>query len=147
VEDGLLAEAMDDGKVTKALATARLREAKREGSDPDEIKALQHIIGLFETESAAKKASKEAQVALDLATLRQYAQLSEREIKQVVLDDKWAAAVNGRVSTELNALTLVLVARIQQLGQRYGETLEEIEGEVETLSSRVLQHLAAMGVE
>ena len=41
VEDGLLAEAMDDDKITKALAAARLKEAKREGSDPDEIKALQ----------------------------------------------------------------------------------------------------------
>ena len=40
VEDGLLAEAMDDDKISKALATARLKEAKREGSDPDEIKAL-----------------------------------------------------------------------------------------------------------
>src|SRR5207247_2556718 len=51
VEDGLLADAMDDGKITKALAAARLKEAKREGSDPDEIKALQHLIDLYNTEA------------------------------------------------------------------------------------------------
>ena len=46
VEDGLLAAAMDDDKISKALATARLKDAKKEGSDPDEIKALQHLIEL-----------------------------------------------------------------------------------------------------
>ena len=34
VEDGLLAEAMDENKISKALATARLTDAKKEGSDP-----------------------------------------------------------------------------------------------------------------
>lgn len=46
VEEGLLAEAMDDDKISKALATARLKVAKKEGSDPDEIHALQHLIEL-----------------------------------------------------------------------------------------------------
>ena len=40
VDDGLLAEAMDDGKVTKGLATARLKEAQLEGSDPDEVRRI-----------------------------------------------------------------------------------------------------------
>ena len=56
VEDGLLAEAMDEDKISKALATTRLKEAKREGSDPDEIKALQHLIDLYNDEAAAKTA-------------------------------------------------------------------------------------------
>src|SRR3546814_1428465 len=45
VEDGLLAEAMHDDKISKALVTARLRTAKRESvPDADEIQALQHVL-------------------------------------------------------------------------------------------------------
>jgi type I restriction enzyme M protein len=54
-DEGLLSEAMDDGKVTKALAAARLKEAKREGSDPDEVKALEHLLDLYAKEANAKK--------------------------------------------------------------------------------------------
>ena len=54
-------DAVDDDKITKALATARLKEAKREGADPDEIEALEHVIKLYDAEAAAKKAAKEAQ--------------------------------------------------------------------------------------
>ncbi len=38
MEDGLLAEAMEDDKISKALAAARLRVAKRAGSDPAEVR-------------------------------------------------------------------------------------------------------------
>ena len=98
----------------KALATARLKDAKREGSDPDEIKALQHLIELYDAEAAAKKAVKEAQAALDLATLKKYGDLTEADVKALVLDDKWHATVASRVAGEVNALTLALVARIQR---------------------------------
>src|SRR6185437_8981805 len=46
VEDGLLVEAMEDEKISKALAAARLKEARREGTDPDEVKALEHLVRL-----------------------------------------------------------------------------------------------------
>src|SRR5581483_8681554 len=72
VEDGLLWDAVEDDKVTKTLATARLREAKREAAEEDEVAALEHVISLFEAESATKKAAKEARAALGLATVRQY---------------------------------------------------------------------------
>ena len=65
VEDGLLAEAMDDDKISKALASTRLKEARREGSDLDEVKALEHLLKLYDAEAAAKKTVKEAQAALD----------------------------------------------------------------------------------
>jgi type I restriction enzyme M protein len=146
-EDGLLADAMDDDKITKALATARLKEAKREGTDPDEIKALEHLISLYDAESAAKKAAKETQAALDLATLKKYVELSEHDIKQLVLDDKWAATITQRIAGEVNSLTLALVDRIQQLGERYAETVGALAADLENLDAKVAQHLAEMGVE
>lgn len=147
VEEGLLAEAMDDDKISKALAVARLREAKREADpDPDEIKALQHVIELYDAETAARRTAKEAQAELGTATLKKYGDLSEADVQALVLDDKWAATIRNRVAGEVNALTLNLVARIQQLGERYAETVGDLDTELEKLEAKVIAHLADMGV-
>jgi type I restriction enzyme M protein len=147
VEDGLLAGAMEDDKVSKALVTLRLKEARHEGSDLEEIKTLQHLIDLYNDEATAKKALKDAQAALDLNTLKKYGDLTEADVKHLVLDDKWATTVAGRITEEVNALTLALVSRIQQLGERYAETLDVIDAEVEKYEARVARQLADMGVK
>lgn len=146
VEDGLLAEAMDEDKISKALVAARLKVAKREKSDPEEVKALEKAAKLYDQEAAAKKAVKEAQVALDQMTLRQYGDLTENDVKTLVLDDKWQMTVLSRVAAQTEALTLDLVERIQQIGERYAETTEDIDIELEKLAAKVAGHLAAMGV-
>src|SRR5699024_1513255 len=110
--------AMDDDKITKALATARVKDITTDG-DPDEIAALKHLVKLYNTEAAARKAVKDAQADLDLATLKKYGDLTEEDIKALVLDDKWKTTIVDSVASEIEALTLDLVARIQQLGERY----------------------------
>jgi type I restriction enzyme M protein len=146
VEDGLLADAMDDDKISKGLVAARLKAIKTSG-DPDEIKALQHATKLYNAEAAAKKAVKDAQAELDLATLKKYGDLTEDDVKTLVLDDKWRAVVERRIAGEVEALTLGLVARIQQLGERYAETMSGLNAELEKFEAQVVGHLAAMGVE
>jgi type I restriction enzyme M protein len=146
VEDDLLWEAVDDGKVTKALAAARLKEARCEGSDADEIVALERAVALFNAESAAKKTVKTAQAALDVATLKKYGDLREADVKALVLDDKWKATISRRVENILTSLVLDLVARIRELGERYGETLGNLEAGLNELGNRVAGHLAAMGI-
>jgi type I restriction enzyme M protein len=146
VEEGLLAAAMDDDKISRMLAVARLKEAKREGTDPDEINALQHLTKLYDAEAAAKRALKDAQTALDEVTLKQYGRLMEADIQALVLDDKWASAVSGRITNEVNGLTLNLVSRIQQLGDRYAETLSDLTNLIVEYEHKVAKHLADMGV-
>jgi type I restriction enzyme M protein len=146
VEEGLLAAAMDDDKISKALATTRLKDAKKEGSDPAEIKALQRLIDLYDVEAETKKAVKEAQTELDVAVLEEYGNLADDDVKSLVLENKWCEAVRGRIAGEVNSLTLDLVARIQQLGERYGETVGELDIELEKLEAKVATHLAEMGV-
>jgi len=147
IEDGLLWEAVDDGKVTKVLVTARLKEAKGEGADSDEIEALERALGLYAAEAAAKKLVKEAREALDLATLKKYSELGDDDVKALVLDDKWQAAVSTRIGRALNSLVLAFAARLQELGGRYDSTLGEIEERVSSLSGRVRDHLVSLGVE
>lgn len=146
VESGLLADAMDDDKISKALVAARLKAIKTSG-DLYEIKGLQHATKLYNIETGAKKAVKDAQGELDLATLKKYGDLTEDEIKTLVLDDKWRATVVHRVADEVEDLTLDLVARIQQLGARYAQTVTDLESELQNLENVVAGHFAAMGVE
>ncbi len=145
VEDGLLADAMDDDKISKALVAARLKAIKV-GGDPDEIKALKHAGVLYDAEAAAKKSVKDAKAKLDLATLKKYGDLTEDDVKTLVLDAKWQAVVMRRVASEVEALTLGLVARIQQLGERYAATVHDIDAELNKLEAKVAAHLAAMGI-
>jgi type I restriction enzyme M protein len=81
VEGGLIADALEDGKITKALATAQLKEAKRGRRDPEEVHALQHLIELYTEEAVTKRTAKDAQSLLDLVTLEKYGNLTEPEIQ------------------------------------------------------------------
>ncbi|MES2094510.1 MAG: class I SAM-dependent DNA methyltransferase [Actinomycetota bacterium] len=145
-EDGLLADAMEDGKVSKALVGARLREAKREVPSSDEVTALSTLLALYDAEADAKKSAKDARAELDVATLANYGKLSITDIQQLVIEDKWRSTIEGRIRDEIAGLIHRLITRISQLGERYDTTLGVIEADVDVLGARVAQHLAEMGV-
>ncbi|MCX2835183.1 type I restriction-modification system subunit M [Microbulbifer thermotolerans] len=143
-DDGLLADALNDkDKITKASVTARLKLA----TDPDEIAALKQAKKRFDAEARAKKALKEAQEALDLAVFKQYPQLSEAEIKTLIVEDKWLATLRTRIEAEIERITQQLANRVKELEERYAEPLPALSKQVERLSDRVAGHLKAMGLE
>lgn len=146
IDEGLLADAMDDGKISKALAAARLKESKRERSDPEEVKALEHLIMLYNGEVSAKKLAKDAQSKLDGSVLARYGKLTEQDVKELVLDDKWQKAIMHGITGEATRLTHNLVSRISELGARYDSTVGNLALELEELAGKVSGHLAAMGV-
>ncbi|MBT8163156.1 MULTISPECIES: class I SAM-dependent DNA methyltransferase [Arthrobacter] len=145
VEEGLLWEAVEDNKITKTLAAARLRVARREGAEADEIEALQHVIKLYEAEAAAKKAVKDATAKIEQLALAQYLKLTTDDIQLLVIDDKWGGAIRRQIGAEVTALGQALIARLRVLGNRYESTVGELEAEVEALSAKVTAHLAVMG--
>ena len=102
---------------------------------------------MYDAEAAAKKAVKESQAALDTATLKKYGDFTEADVKQLVLDKKWADIIETRVVAETEDLTLSLVARVKQIGERYAETVSSLESELRTLDSAVADHLSAMGIQ
>ncbi|MDQ3724673.1 MAG: type I restriction-modification system subunit M [Actinomycetota bacterium] len=146
-DEGLLADAVSDkGKLTQKAVNAGLKNAKAAG-DEETIECFEAALKLLKAEAAAKKAAKEAQAALDRATLEKYGELTEAEVRELVLDDKWAETIRGRIADEVNSLTLTLVARIEQLGERYAETAGALTSELERLQARVSDHLVEMGIE
>lgn len=146
-DDGLLVEAMDEDKISRTLAAARLKVARREDPGGDEARVLAEVIALYDREASAKKAAKDAQASLDDATFRQYATLSTPDIQQLVIDDKWGSRMAGGVKAELATLIQKLTKRLDVLSARYEKTVEELDAEVQVLSVAVAAHLAAMGVE
>lgn len=147
VDEALLSDATNDKDAyTKQLLTAAIKTAKATHDD-ETLSCANEALKLLNAEAAAKKAAKDAQAELDLATLKKYGDLTENDIKKLVLDDKWQATVARRVAGEVEALTLNLVARIQQLGERYAATVADLDAEIKTLEARVASHLAAMGVD
>lgn len=145
-DDGPLSDAMEDGKISKTLASVQLREAKRENPQGDEFEALAGLIGLYEAETAAKKISKDAVANLNTATLARYGKLSESEIRELVVVDKWGTAVETRIRAEVAGLIERLIERIHELGARYDSTLGDIQSEVDALAAVVKQNLEQMGV-
>ncbi|MDS2171341.1 type I restriction-modification system subunit M [Nesterenkonia sp. CL21] len=146
-EDGVVWEAVNDkGKLTQKAVKAELITVKAAG-DEEGAAAFQKALDLLRTEAAAKKAAKEAQAELDTATLKKYGDLTDADVQTLVLDDKWRATIAKRIDGEVNALTLALVARIQQLGERYAETVGDLDAALEELEAKVAGHLADMGFE
>ena len=76
-----------------------------------------------------------------------YGQLTEDEIKTLVVDDKWLATLAAAVQGELDRVSQTLTGRIRQLAERYATPLPQLTGEVAALAGRVDEHLKKMGAE
>ena len=74
-----------------------------------------------------------------------YGQLTEGEIKTLIIDDKWLAAVAAAVHGELDRVSQTITGRIRQLAERYAEPLPELMSQLDELDSNVNRHLASMG--
>ena len=147
-EDGLLAEAKNDkDKLTKASVAARLKEIKGDKDAADERKVLNDYLALSEKEAATRAKANDAQEALLAKVAAQYGKLTEDEIKTLVVDDKWLAALAAAVQGELDRVSQTLTGRVRQLVERYATPLPQLTGEVATLAARVDEHLKKMGFQ
>ncbi|MCX9539635.1 type I restriction-modification system subunit M [Vibrio cholerae] len=143
-DEGLLNDALNDkDKVTKATVTARLKVS----IDKEEIAVLKQAKKLFDAEASAKKKLKEAQEELDSATAKQYAELTIDDVKALVVEDKWNAALQAGIQAEIERVTQQLASRVQDLELRYAEPLPTLTKTVGELSDKVAEHLKAMGLE
>ncbi len=100
---------------------------------------------LIEQEKETSDAAKDAETALDLATVKRYAKLTEAEIKLLLVEDKWLATLQGRVASELDRVSQGLTGRLKVLGERYAAPLAKLAENAETLSAKVDAHLKRMG--
>ncbi len=148
-EDGLLEDVVNDkGNITKKSVEERLKKLSRNMTHEfeEEKEALHHCLKLLDKETKAKKALKDAQAKLDKDVFAKYFDLTEDEIKLVVINDKWFGSIREGIQSEINNLAQQLIGRIQKLNERYSEPLPEIEKEVSAYNFKVKEHLKKMGV-
>lgn len=146
-EYGLLEDAVNDkGKTTAAGVKARLSEIDDDPEFAEEQKALEHCLGLLETEALAKKAVKTLREKLDKQVLAKYAKLAEAEIKTLVVEYKWLAAIDLAIDGEVQRLTRQLAGRVNELEERYAQPLPDLEREAGIFGKKVESHLKKMGM-
>jgi type I restriction enzyme M protein len=146
-EEGLLSDATNDnGKLTKATVTKRIKEIKADASEKEALALLQTIEKLFEKAAKLGKQLKEAEAELDELTLNKYPQLSTDEVKHLVIEKKWMASLAASIQGEIDAISQRLTSRIKELGERYDDTLGALDTQTKELEEKVNAHLAKMGL-
>ena len=106
---------------------------------------LRQWSALEKQQSELKKTIKEKDAALDQLAHDKYAKLSVDEIKTLVVDDKWLAALEAALQNELERVSQTLTSRVRQLADRYAMPLPELTQRVDALTAKVDEHLKKMG--
>ena len=75
-----------------------------------------------------------------------YGELTEDEIRALVIGDNWMASIGDAIGQQVEYLTDDLVNRVRVLEARYAETLPELVQRVNKLETRMKPHLRNMGV-
>lgn len=148
VEGGLLEEALSDaGNVTKGELTKRMKEIKGDDEFAEEFEVMKRYKTAYDNERKAKKAVKKAEKELDKQVIDKYKELTEDEVRTLVVDDKWLPTIKSHIDGEVDAISRSLTQRVNELAGRYESAVVEIDDQVDELETRVQSHLEAMGVE
>ncbi|TCZ65183.1 type I restriction-modification system subunit M [Flaviaesturariibacter aridisoli] len=146
-EEGLLADAANDkGRLTKATVSSRLKEIKGDPSEKEAYTLLQTAEKLFDKAGSLSKQLKAQAAELDELAFRQYEKLTEADVKQLVIEAKWMTTLRTHIQGELDAISQRLTARIKELGERYDETLGDLDAAAKELEEKVNDHLQKMGL-
>jgi type I restriction enzyme M protein len=147
-EEDLLSEAKNDkDKVTKSLITDRIKVLNRDCSDPDELAALEKCLELLALETKAKKEHKDQKLELDTLVFKKYPSLNEADNKTLIVEDKWLATLQTKITAEIERVTQQLANRVKTLEERYEEPLPNLTKNLDMLSTNVNEHLEKMGLQ
>ena len=127
---------------TKAEASAAYGE-----DDVSEIEVFQQWLDLKTSETRLKKQLKDSGAALDAKALAKYPDLSEGEVKTLVVKDKWLAVVDTYILGEVDQASQELTQRVGELAGRYEKPLPILSSQMSELEDKVAGHLEKMGFE
>ncbi|MFT6638208.1 MAG: type I restriction enzyme M protein [Flavobacterium sp.] len=146
-EEGLLSDATNDkGNFTKTTVTAFIKENKTNPAEKEAIVLANKLLKLFSRDAELKKELKAKVAALDDLTLTKFKELTENDIRILVVDDKWLASLQAVIQTEIDAISQRLTARVKELSDRYKNTLGELDSDTKISENKVSAHLEKMGL-
>jgi len=132
-------------KINDKEVKSRIKEIGRDDDAADELAVLKQWLALSEQASALKKLIKMLDSELDAKALARYPALKPDEVKVLVVNHKWMAALGAVVHGEMDRLSQALTGRVKELAERYGQTMPELANKVHDLEARVAGHLEQMG--
>lgn len=135
----------DLDKVNKANVTDRLKQTEGDKEAKDEAAVLNEWLKLATEEAALKKQIKEATADLDAKAYAIYPKLTEAEIKTLVVDDKWLAALDVAIHGEMDRINQALTQRVKELTERYETPMPQMVSRVTDREGKVNRHLERMG--
>lgn len=143
-EDSALWGARDDkGTVKKGPVRELLVEGQWEKED---MKVLTDCLKLIESGAGAERTAKQARAALDENVLAKYGKLSEPDVKELVIDQKWLLTMRTLAANEVQLTSERLVSRLRELAVRYATPLPSLRTQVTKLDEQVRSHLRDMGL-
>lgn len=144
-DEGLLQDAANDkGSISKTNLKKFIKELDKE--EEETLALAQSMMDLFDKEAQLKKDIKAQDKELDKRTLAQFQQLTEAEVRELLIHDKWLSTLQNSIQTEIDAISQRLTARIKELAGRYAHTLTELDAEVKEMEAKVALHLEKMGL-
>jgi type I restriction enzyme M protein len=132
-------------KVNRANVSARLKEIKGDKEARDEAKILSEWLKLCNKESELKKELKDREAELDATAQAKYPTLTEVQIQALVVDDKWLAALESVLHSEMDSVSQQLTQRVKELAERYESSLPRMTRRLADLETRVNNHFGKMG--
>ena len=146
-DEGLLNEVINDkGNITKGDITKRLKEIKGDEDYAEEYDVIHSYQKLMTLEAANKKSLKGEEAKLKKQVYAKYPQLTEQEIKTLIVEDKWLAVLKNNIDSEIDRISQRLTNRITELANRYEYPLPQVEQQVQELQNKVSEHLQKMGM-
>jgi len=146
-EEGLLVDAVNkSGKVTKGTVVAEMKKIKGKVSEKEAYDLMQSLKKRYEEEGSLKKDIKKQEIELDKAAFHKYSELTEADVKKLLIEEKWLANLQSLIQTEINSISQSLTSRVKELAERYRDTLGALDAEVKNLEVNVTTHLQKMGL-
>jgi len=162
-EEGYFEEVKNDkGKITRKNIISRIREleklkpvediiiaadAPEKNEVVDELSILKKYLKVSDKEYDSSIEIKKSQEELNEKLLEKYKILTEEEIKNLVVDNKWFFAIYSDIQREMQSISHRLTQRIRELAERYETPLPKMTNDLKELENKVYVHLDKMGFE
>lgn len=149
--DASYKSAGDAKKQAKKLAdsaetTIREFVAKNPGDESlSDLRVLTEYLRLSDEITEIKGQIKDAEAELDKLAYEKYPELTEDEIKKLVVDDKWMATLDEKVHGEMDRISQSLASRVKELAERYATPMPQLVDRASEIEIRVNHHLERMG--
>ena len=130
----------------KAADVKRLiKNAKLEGKSDADMKILKLWLSLSKEKDTLSTKLKKKRQELTVAVVKKYGELTEEEIKMLVVEKKWLATIVGACEALMQSITHRIATEVTALAERYENTMPKLQLDVASYEHEVNNYLKEMG--